>query len=110
MAQKVITILIDDLTKEEISAEQGETVRFGLDDTDYIIDLSAENADELRATFKKYIDHARKASSVGTRAARGTAKPKKNLGEIREWLRANGHNVSDRGRIPNELIELFHNK
>ncbi|RXZ44350.1 Lsr2 family DNA-binding protein, partial [Agromyces binzhouensis] len=30
--------------------------------------------------------------------------------DAREWLRANGHQVSDRGRIPAPLMELYRNR
>ena len=44
MAQKIQTLFIDDL---DGSAAEG-TVRFGLDGTEYEIDLNAKHAQELR--------------------------------------------------------------
>jgi hypothetical protein len=51
MAQQVQTLLIDDLD----GGEAEETVRFGLDGTEYEIDLSAKNADALRKALAWYI-------------------------------------------------------
>ncbi len=44
MAQKIQTLFVDDLDGSEAEG----TVRFGLDGTDYEIDLNAENAQALR--------------------------------------------------------------
>jgi hypothetical protein len=44
MAQKVQTLFVDDLDGSEAEG----TVRFGLDGTDYEIDLNAKNAQQLR--------------------------------------------------------------
>ena len=44
MAQRIQTLLIDDLD----GGEAAGTVRFGLDGTEYEIDLSAAHSDELR--------------------------------------------------------------
>ena len=47
MAQKIKALLIDDLDGSEAEC----TVRFGLDGTDYEIDLNAEHAQALRDTL-----------------------------------------------------------
>ena len=66
MAQKIQTLFIDDL---DGSAAEG-TVRFGLDGTEYEIDLSAERARELRAALARYVGVARRvAAAPGGRAA-----------------------------------------
>ena len=57
MAQKVQTLLVDDLD----GGEAGETVQFALDGTSYEIDLSAGHAAELRSALARYADAARKA-------------------------------------------------
>ena len=51
MAQKIQTLFIDDL---DGSAAEG-TVRFGLDGTEYEIDLNAEHARELRDALARYV-------------------------------------------------------
>ena len=59
MAQKVKIILVDDLD----GGSADETVRFGLDGVSYEIDLSADNAAELRSAVERFVGHARKTSS-----------------------------------------------
>ena len=63
MAQKVQTLLIDDLD----GGEAETTVRFGLDGTEYEIDLSAKNADALRKALARYVDAARRAPGAAAR-------------------------------------------
>ena len=52
MAQKIQTLFIDDLDGSEADG----TVRFGLDGTDYEIDLNGEHAQELRDALARYAD------------------------------------------------------
>ena len=56
MAQKVQTLFIDDL---DGSAAEG-TVRFGLDGTEYEIDLNAGHAQQLRDTLAAYMRAGRR--------------------------------------------------
>jgi len=113
MARKVQVILSDDLD-DSIAAD--ETVTFALDGTTYEIDLSEKNATEMRDVFGKYLSAARKVSSRGTRASGagrsratggGGRMDREQAGAIRDWARKNGHEVSDRGRIPAAVVEAF---
>ena len=69
MAQKIQTLLIDDL---DGSAAEG-TVRFGLDGTGYEIDLNAGHAKELRDALARYVDAARRVTGSARRPARPAA-------------------------------------
>ena len=113
MARKVQVILSDDLD-DSIAAD--ETVTFALDGTTYEIDLSDKNASEMRDVLGKYVSAARKVSSRGTRASGGGRSratggggrmDREQAGAIRDWARKNGHEVSDRGRIPASVVEAF---
>jgi Lsr2 len=113
MAQKVLVSLVDDLD----GSEADETVEFGLDGINYSIDLSSENAEELRDALAQYVEHARRAGGR-KRAGRPSAKPAASSASvdreqnqaIRAWARKNGFQVSDRGRIPSEVVEAYHKK
>jgi len=107
MASKTLVILEDDLD----GGEADETVSFSLDGVSYEIDLSAKNATKLRDALASYVGSARR---VGGRAARGRAGSAKgsragavNTSEIRDWARAKGLDVSERGRIPATIIEQY---
>jgi hypothetical protein len=66
MAQKTQILLIDDLDGSEAEG----TVRFGLDGTDYEIDLNAEHAQALRDALARYVHAARRAGGGARRPAR----------------------------------------
>lgn len=111
MAQKVLVQLVDDL--DGTQSDDISTVSFGLDGVDYEIDLSEANADTLRKTLEEFVAHARR---TGGRIKRGgSAKQpggsatasREQAQAVREWARRNGHEVSNRGRIPGSLIEAF---
>lgn len=103
MAQKVKIILVDDID----SGSADETVRFGLDGTQYEIDLSTDNAKKLRGALKTYTDAGRKVGGRSTRP-RGTGASRSNeAAQIREWARNNGYTVSERGRVNSEIIEAY---
>src|SRR5579862_2188265 len=68
MAQKIQMLFIDDLD----GGEAAGTVRFGLDGTEYEIDLSAAHGEALRTALERYIRHARRAGGTARRAARNS--------------------------------------
>jgi Lsr2 len=106
MAQKVQTLFIDDLDGSEADG----TVSIGLDGTDYEIDLNAEHTRQLRDALARYISAARRAGGSIRSPARSARKaPKAGPGstEVREWAKAQGIEVKDRGRIPAELVVKF---
>ncbi|BBH63754.1 Lsr2 family protein [Actinoplanes sp. OR16] len=110
MARQVITTLIDDLDGKKAD----RTVEFSLDGVSYTIDLSEANAGKLRKALDPYI-------SAGTRLGRTTtgrigsraAAPARTAGSrdenrlIREWAIRNGHKISERGRIPQEVSNAY---
>ncbi len=106
MAQKIQTLFIDDL---DGSAAEG-TVRFGLDGTEYEIDLNAKNGKELRDALARYVGAARRVGGAARRPARGVRRGSAsglNTTEVREWAKAQGIEVKDRGRVPAELVVKF---
>ena len=106
MAQKIQTLFIDDLDGTEAEG----TVRFGLDGAEYEIDLNAEHAEALRDALARYVSAARRASRAARRPARNgrrTSAAGLNTTEVREWAKAQGIDVKDRGWVPAELVVKF---
>ncbi len=109
MAQKVQVILVDDID----GGEAEETVSFALDGISYEIDLSADNAAQLRDAFASWVGHARRvggrSSSRGrtSSAPRAKSSDKPDLGAVRTWARENGYTVSDRGRVSGEILAAY---
>lgn len=105
MVQKYLVQLIDDLSQEPIEDGAGESVAFGVDGVSYAIDLSEVHAGEFRALLEPYVSAARKADRAPVRArATKSSAPKQDLKAVREWAAANGYTVSDRGRVPGDVI------
>jgi hypothetical protein len=106
VAQKVQTLFIDDI---DGSSAEG-TIRFGLDGTDYEIDLNAKHAQQLRDALAAYVKAGRRVSGGSRRPARGGRREPPsglNTTEVREWAKAQGIEVKDRGRAPAELVVKF---
>ena len=121
MAQKTIVTLVDDLTGEE--AEDISTVEFALDGVTYEIDLDEKNSSKLRDALADYVAAARRTG--GRRASNGRRRSSGGAGtgtpratspggydretskQIREWAKGQGFEVSDRGRVPNNVVEAW---
>ena len=105
MAQKIQTLFIDDIDGGEAEG----TVRFGLDGSEYEIDLNAEHSEELRNALANYVSHARK---VGGAARRGAARAGRrsstvDTAAVRTWAREQGIDIKERGRIPGDIVEKY---
>jgi hypothetical protein len=113
VAQKVTVSLIDDLDGDKAD----ETVEFGLDGKNYEIDLSADNARRLRTALADFVEAARRpggrrrSGSAAAAAAVASRRPpvdREQNQAIRDWARKRGMKVSDRGRIPADVLESYH--
>ena len=103
MAQKVNIVLVDDLDGTEAT----ETVSFGLDGTSYEIDLNDANAASLREALSGYVGHARKVTGGGRRARRSSTATSSHTKDVREWAKAQGMEVSERGRISADVQRAY---
>lgn len=105
MAQRVEVILVDDID----GGDADETVTFALDGVSYEIDLSEANARQFRDDLAKWTGHARRSGGSRRQGGGGrrSASRRNDLGAVREWARANGYKVSDRGRISAEVQEAY---
>lgn len=112
MAQQVIVSLVDDID----GTDAAETIEFGLDGVKYEIELSQENANNLRDALAPYVEHGRRdGGRKRTVVPRSPASPppladKEQNQAIRAWARKQGFDVSDRGRIRKEIVEAYHQK
>lgn len=120
MATRTTVTLVDDL--DGGTAE--ETVGFGLDGAVYEIDLSAANAEELRAALERYVAAARRtggrrssgaaaapaaapAASSSSSSSGSSASSRERNQEIRAWANEHGAGLSSRGRLPGWVVEAF---
>lgn len=127
MAQKVISTLVSDLSGAEESEEVAiETVEFGIDGTEYEMELTADEAIGLRDILEEYKAAARRTAgptrgrrsnsrpaapaAAPSRPAGGTTPARRSREEtqaIREWAGKHGFEVSARGRIPGDVEEAY---
>lgn len=110
MAQKTITTLTDDLD----GGPAEETIRFSIDGRYFQVDLSAENAAEMRKVFDRYVDAGQPVKVPAARAARAGVGPGNwgRLGPdkaklIRAWAVQQGIDISPYGRVPLDVIARY---
>lgn len=112
MAKRTIHMLVDDID----GGDADETVRFALDGVQYEIDLSKKNSQKIRDALAPYV-------AAGTRVGRGglvvggraaAARSRRSVSDreqnkaIREWAKRKGIDVSERGRIKQEIVDMYH--
>ncbi len=110
MAQRVQVLLVDDVD----GGVADQTVSFGLDGSNYEIDLSGANAEALRNAFAPFVAAARRSGRPSGRDRSGATGPRPaprstptDNPAIREWANANGHPVSGRGRISKQVRDAY---
>lgn len=109
MARRIVHQLVDDIDGTLLEAGEGETVHFSLNGVAYEIDLTNSHAAELRDALAPYIDAGRRATASGARgsAPRRRAAPNSETGAIRAWAKEQGLKVSERGRIPADIVDAY---
>lgn len=111
MAREMKLVLTDDFD----GTDAAETVSFSIDQGHYEIELSSENAAKLREALAPFIERARRVANPARGARGGSGRSRRSAGsrsdtaEIRKWAQDKGYEVSDRGRIPSEIIEAYDN-
>jgi nucleoid-associated protein Lsr2 len=103
LAQRMQVLYVDDIDGSDAEG----TIRFGLGGTDYEIDLSKKHADQFAKTIDPYIAAARKVGS-SRRSARGTRVSRHDQSAVRAWARDQGIQISNRGRIPADVLAKYH--
>lgn len=96
MAQRVQTILVDDLDGTELG-DDGQTIRFGWLGAEYTIDLSQANVDKFAAAITPYVNAGQR---VGGRKTSSNQKPsaggagQTDTKAVRKWASSNGIELS----------------
>jgi hypothetical protein len=101
MTSKVIVLLEDDVD----GTRADETIEFGIDGATYNIDLSASNAKRLRDALDGYVSKARKVSGKRSSGPKLSTGP--DLKAVRAWAKANGVEISERGRVSQNVLEQY---
>jgi hypothetical protein len=108
MAQRVVRM--DDID----GSEAAETITYTVNDQNYEIDLSEENAQGFYDVLGPYIEKsrrvAREAASTRRRGdgrRRSGSRWRDDIPQIRAWAEANDYEVSARGRIKKEILDAY---
>ncbi|MHC2999803.1 histone-like nucleoid-structuring protein Lsr2 [Microbacterium sp. HJ5] len=121
MARRIVHQLVDDLDGTILEVGEGETVLFSLDGVAYEIDLTEGNASALRDALAPYVAAGRSVGSSrggsrgtgGSSSAGGSANRKRrrsgqqDYSAVRAWAKENGHQVSERGRVPASVLDAY---
>lgn len=103
LSRKTVVEFIDDLDGSHAHA----TVRFGLHDEIYEIDLSEKNLSALESFLEPYIVSARKVRGGVAEPDLVRIETKVDPQAVRQWARARGIDLPSRARIPQEIIDQF---
>lgn len=93
--------IIDDID----GSKDAEEVSFSYNGIDYQIDLGKRNRRKLETALRPFIEASSAASKRAAPAPGVTAR--RDLQDVRAWAAREGMKVSDRGRIPNSLLEQY---
>ena len=107
MAQKISVTFACDYDSKEIPEGEHMTRAFSLDGRDYEIDLCERHSEKFDEVVGRFAERARKVSSRSGRPKRRTTAHRQRSAEIRAWAKHNGMDVSDRGRIPANVIAKY---
>ncbi|MEJ5997809.1 histone-like nucleoid-structuring protein Lsr2 [Corynebacterium sp. H130] len=102
MARREVIQFFDDLDNSPLTATEVNVIKFSVNGTNYIIDLSAQNAAKFEKAIQPFVEAARKDNTPAKKAA-NTPDPKL----IREWAQSQGIEVAARGKLSNEIIEKY---
>lgn len=98
------------ITSDISDVDGADTVHFAIDGTDYEIDLTRSESNGLRAMLGPYMAAGRKTAAppktVRSPVAK-RAKPQPSAARVREWARAQGVEIPDRGRIPRKVLDAY---
>ena len=114
--RQIIETVTCDVCGEETDDPTGVTLGWGREQWE--LDLCPTHNDELSAEFERWTANARRASGRGGRTSGGGGGSSRSsggssssgggdIGAIREWARANGFKVGDKGRISAEVRDAY---
>lgn len=114
MAQVQQVTYVDDLTGETVDKSEIRTVKYVWEGVLYEIDVAQASYDKLALAIAPTIEMSRRVGAVklgslqqpATGRGRTRGSDARNT-KIREWAANNGYNVSERGRLPAQVLEAF---
>ncbi|CAB0576683.1 Lsr2 family protein [Corynebacterium diphtheriae] len=99
MARREITQYFDDIDNTPLTEDQVHVVRLGVNGINYVLDLSADNAQKFEDALAPFIEKAHRAKVDESTHYDPKA--------VRAWAQKHNYQVADRGKIPSNVIEAF---
>ena len=111
--RQIIETVTCDVCGEETDDPTGVTLGWGREQWE--LDLCPTHNAELSQEFERWTSNARRASGRGGSSARANARSSGpsgaggngDVGAIREWAKANGFKVGDKGRIAADVRAAY---
>ncbi|MDR2895548.1 MAG: Lsr2 family protein [Propionibacteriaceae bacterium] len=107
MSTSTITVYHDDLTGEEIPAGSVRVTQFSLGNQQYELDLSEYSYGQFQEAIAPYIRNAHPVARAAARGRKAGASNGPATKKVRAWALSQGIPVSDRGRIPQHIIDAY---
>ncbi|QFG12532.1 Lsr2-like DNA bridging protein [Mycobacterium phage Toaka] len=112
MARQLIMKMTDDLDRNKTAVT---TRTIGWEGFDYVLDLSAANDKKLAEALAPWLEAAHdrvKQTKARKKAGEKVSYPPIALGReerdsVREWARANGYEIGDKGIIKREIVNAY---
>ncbi len=103
MAKQVVSVYVDDLSGKELEPDNHRQIRFGVDGSDYVIDLDLAHAEEFLDLLRRYTQ----AATAIRKAPKQRQDRSTKLQQVREWAKDQGIVVAARGRISGEVLDAY---
>jgi hypothetical protein len=107
VAQKISVTFACDYDSREIPEGEHLTRAFSLDGRDYEIDLCEKHSEKFDEVLNRFADKARRVTSRVGKPKRRTTAHRQRSADIRLWAKQSGMDVSERGRIPANVIAKY---
>lgn len=101
MARRKITQVFDDLDNKPLDENDVHVIRFSIDGSSYVMDVSSANCEKFRESISEFLAHARK--DTNQRREPQNYSPK----AVREWAAARGIVVAERGKLSQQIINDY---
>jgi Lsr2 len=113
MSQRIIINYVDDLSGESVESHELITLEWRWLGTHYTVETTQANLDRIISGDIPFADVLDKATRTNIRRHRGEAKggtgAAHTVAEIRQWARAHGYEVNNRGRVSAAVTAAYLN-
>lgn len=109
MARKMTVQVLCDVCQSPVGVE---TLRFGWNLVNYEVDLCPDHSEQMSRVVEPVVEVSRRLGarpSSGPSSAPSFVAPREQVTttEVRAWAKRKGIEVSNRGRIPDELFDRY---